>query len=64
MTHYLPVVYFAIVALGILLLAGLGASGGNARGMLRYVGTWFGAAGLMVLVALVAWIIMSAIGIR
>lgn len=58
MGRFLPVVYFALAALAVLMVAGLGAAG-NWRGAWRYVKTWFLAVLVMVLGALMLVPIVS-----
>jgi hypothetical protein len=58
MGRFLPVVWFALTALAVLMLAGLGAAG-NWRGAMRYVKIWAVLTLALVLVALLLSAILS-----
>jgi hypothetical protein len=40
MSRFLPVLFYTLAAVAVLVLAGIGAAG-NLRGMVRYLRTWF-----------------------
>lgn len=56
MDRYLPVLWFVVVALAVLALAGLGAAG-TWRGAIRYMRTW----SVQVLALVLAGLLLSAV---